>query len=211
MGRMIFLALVFASGCFERQYDCDDMAIVSVVVTVASSGSQPFEDLQVWYTRSGDAQPQSCDEQGGSFLCGYELDGALLIEASAGCHGDVSETVVVPQGRCHPEQQDLQLLMDPLDCTQEELPGVYVTVANEDGAAIPDASVGFVPTDQDWTDYEPCEAYNDGWGCAWGLSGDIDIQVTADGYAPWTGEVTVGADCCGPVTEPMDLVLVLGG
>ncbi len=197
-------------ACFERQVDCNDMAIVSVVVTVESSGSVPLDGLEVRYTSSG-AASKRCDKQGGSWLCGYELAGDILIEASADCHGEVSETVVVPMGACHPEQQDLQLLMDPVDCTQEEIPGVVVTVSDEDGGPIADVAVGWVPADEDWTDFEPCEAYDDGWGCAWGQSGDIELEVTADGYAPWMDTVTVDEDCCGPVTEQVDVVLLLEG
>jgi hypothetical protein len=59
----------------------------------------------------------------------------------------------------------------------------------------------------DWMDYGPCEAWNEGWACAWGFSGDIDLEVTAEGYAPWTDQVTVEEDCCGPVTEQVDVVM----
>jgi hypothetical protein len=193
-------------ACFERQIDCDAMAVVSVVVTVASSDERPLDGLEVRYTATG--QPtEVCEKQGGSWLCGWELDGEVLIEASADCYGEVSETVVVPMGLCHPESQDLQLLMDPVDCTQEELLGIYVTVSNEDGEAIPEAEVGYLPVYVDWMDYGPCEAWNEGWACAWGFSGDIDLEVTAEGYAPWTDQVTVEEDCCGPVTEQVDVVM----
>jgi hypothetical protein len=211
MRSILPLLLLSLCACFERQYDCDDMAALSVEVTVESSDGEPMQDLEVRYTGPGDAEPRPCEDSGSTWLCGWEVAGEILIEASATCHGAVSETVVVSENECHVEQQDLQLMLDPVDCTQEELPGVYVTVHDEDGDAIPDAAVGFVPADQDWTDYEPCEAYNDGWGCAWGYSGDIDLEVTATGFSPWTGQVTVLEDCCGPVTETVDVVMVLGG
>jgi hypothetical protein len=210
MTRVAVLIVLPLCACFERQADCDALAVVSVVVTVASSDERPLDGLEVRYTSTG--QPSRvCEKQAGSWLCGYEIDGEILIEASADCYGEVSETVVVPMGLCHPESQHLRLLMDPVDCTAEEVPGVYVTVANEDGEAIADAEVGYVPADEDWMDYEPCEAWNDGWACAWGRSGDIDLEVTAEGYSPWSGRVTVEEDCCGPLTEQVEVILAQSG
>lgn len=211
MRAAIPLLLLPLCACFERQYDCDAMAALSVEVTVQSGDGAPLDGLEVRYTGPGDPESRPCDDAGSTWLCGWEVAGEILIEASADCHGDVSETVVVPENECHVDQQDLQLMMDPVDCTAEEVPGVYVTVQDEDGDDVPDAAVGYVPADEDWTDYEPCEAYNGGWACAWGRSGDIDIEVTATDYSPWTGQVTVGEDCCGPVTETVDVVLVQGG
>ncbi len=207
---LLLLALTLCA-CFERSYDCDQQEIVSVAVTLESSGGLALEHISVRYTSPGAQQARACDRSGSAWLCGSDDAGHILIEASADCHGEVSETVVVSEGLCHVEQQDLHLLMDPVDCTQEEVPGVFVTVADQDGVAVPDASVGFVPGDQDWTDYEACEPYNEGWACAWGWSGAIDLEVIAEGFSPWTDRVIVEDGCCGPETEQVDVVLLLGG
>ena len=208
--RLVFLPLL-TSACFERRPDCDVMDVVSVEVTVRSSSDAPMEGVQVWFTGPGDPEPQLCDDRGSTWTCGDNVAGEILIQASADCHGLVSETVVVPENACHVEQQELRVLLDPEDCTQEELPSVYLTVHNEDGEAIADASPGFVPADQDWTDYQPCELWDDGWACGWGWVGDIALQVEAEGYSTWTGGVTVGENCCGVVTQDVDAVLLLGG
>lgn len=205
------LLLLSLGACFERDYDCDNQSVVSVVVTLDSSGGLALEHVSVQYTGPGAQQARNCRHSGSAWLCGNDEPGHLLIEANADCHVEESETVVVPMGLCHVEQQDLHLSLDVVDCTQEELPGVYVTVSDEDGDAVPSAVVGYVPADEDWTDYEPCGPYDDGWGCAWGLSGGIDLEVSAQGFSTWTDRVTVGEDCCGPVTEQVDVVLLLGG
>ncbi len=203
---LLFLPLC---GCFEQQVDCDNLSVTSVVVTALSSTEEPLDGVEVRYTAPGATDSKRCTHQGSTWLCGSDGSGIILIEASADCHVDVSESVTVPMGTCHPETQDLQLLMDPVDCTQDEIPSVLVTVWNEEGASVDDASVGYVPADQDWTDYEPCESTNGAWACGWDIVGALGLEVTAPDHAPWPDRVLVEGDCCGPLTENVEVVLYL--
>jgi hypothetical protein len=201
------LLLLPLCACFERQYDCDNSALVSVSVQLRSSDALVIEEPWVRYTAEGAEEPTACDLTHSTWLCGWEVAGQILIEAGGLCYGSVSQTVTVEQGECHVINQDLELLLDPVDCTAEEIPAVYVTVMGEGSVTIEEPTVGYVPADQDWTDYEPCEAYDQGWACGWGWTGLIDLEVDADGWQPWTGQVDVAEDCCGPVTEQVDVVL----
>ncbi|MFH1462831.1 MAG: hypothetical protein ABIO70_00385 [Pseudomonadota bacterium] len=194
-------------ACSDPEADCDTMARASVAVTLTSSTGAPLEEVVLQYTGPDDEEPRACDPLDDAWVCGWEVPGDLLIEAMAACHGAASQTVTVPEGACHVEQQSLQLTLDPVDCTAEEVPSVFVTVSDEGGLPIEEAHVGFVPEGQDWTDYQPCDAMDGGWACGWGYSGGIDLEVTAYGYSPWWGQAEVAEDCCGPVTERVDVVL----
>jgi hypothetical protein len=186
------------------------MARVSVEVLLESSDGTPVEGATVSYTVGG-ALAEPCELQAGTWLCGWEVEGALLIEATSRCHGAGSETVHVPMGECHVQTQELRRLLDPVDCTTEEVPSVLVTVHDEQGEPIPDVAVGYLPVHVDWMDYGPCEPLDDAWACGWGWSGAIDLEVQAPGYTTWTDQVVVEEDCCGPITEQVDVELLLGG
>jgi hypothetical protein len=211
MHRTLTLAVLVLSGCFERQYDCDAMAAASVEVTLASSSGELLEEIEVLYTGPGAMEQQACEPMGSSWICGWEVAGEVLVEARALCHGDASATVDVPMGECHVQQQSVHLLLDPVDCTAEEVPSVMVEVVDEQGEPLADPSVGYLPAHADWMDYEPCVEQGEAWACGWGWSGVIAIEVEAEGFAPWSGEVTVDEDCCGPVTVQLRVVMVLQG
>ena len=201
------LILLVLTGCQEEPLDCDTMAAVSVTVNLSAASGDPLTGAQVAFTAPGESEPQACEHISGTWLCGYEVAGDLLIVASADCHGEHTETVTIEQDECHVVQQTLDIVLDPVDCAAEEIPSVYVTVSDEGGQPIDEATVGYVPEGQDWADYELCEAYDAGWACGWGYSGTIDLEVEAPGYSSWWGQAEVATDCCGPITEQVDVVL----
>ena len=149
------LLLLPLCACFERQYDCDNSTHASVSVRLRSSDAQAIEEPWVRYTPEGADEPTACDLTVGTWLCGWDVAGEILIEAGGLCYGSVSQTVTVEQAECHVINQDLQLLLDPVDCTADENPAVYVTVMGEGSVTIDEPTVGYAPADQDWTDHEP--------------------------------------------------------
>ncbi len=203
----VFLLLLPLTACFERQYDCDNSSHVSVSVSLRASDGQVIQEPWVRYTLEGEDESSACDEVHATWLCGYDEAGDILIEAGGHCLGEESQTVTVADAQCHVLEEDLELLLAPVDCTAEDVPSVYVTVRGEGHSTVEDAQVGYVPASQDWPDFEACEPYDDGWACGWGYTGSIDLEVQAEGFQPWTGQADVAEGCCGAVTEQVDVVL----
>ena len=81
---------------------CTLEARPSVEVTVASAGMGPLENVAVTYAVNFSAA-QPCSGSGESWTCGEEMDGELLIEATADGHVPASETVTVERTEdlCH--------------------------------------------------------------------------------------------------------------
>ncbi len=94
-----------------------------------------------------------------------------------------------------------------LMCTTIAAVSVSVTVTNTEGDALADASVTY-SVDGD----EPvvCDALGGTEAmflCGYEVEGTLTIEVTADGYEPFEGEVVVGADECHVLGEALDVEL----
>jgi hypothetical protein len=81
---------------------------------------------------------------------------------------------------------------------------ILVTVVDEGGLDIDDATVTYAPEGEAAQD---CEGNPDGYACGWEVSGDIEIVVVADGYLTHTETVTVEEDTCHVIQETLDVVL----
>ena len=95
------------------------------------------------------------------------------------------------------------------NCTTIAIASVNVTVTDPSGVHIPEAEVFYLPTDADWTDHEACEASPDGetWICGWEVAGEIEIEVSADGYETQVETVFVDEDECHVIQELVDVEL----
>ena len=90
-------------------------------------------------------------------------------------------------------------------CTASIEYSVYVTVYNEDGSVIENASVSYSsdPMSGD------CEMDSvGGHYCGEEQSGDVTIFVSAEGYVDTEQTVTVEADVCHVITEMLDVTLI---
>jgi hypothetical protein len=94
-------------------------------------------------------------------------------------------------------------------CDDVGVGSVTVTVSDPDGNPIPDVQVGYLPADEDWTDYEPCDRFEneDSWVCGWEVAGEIEIEVTADGFQLHVEAVVVDEDPCHVIPEQLDVEL----
>ena len=96
--------------------DCSAEAIPSVLVSVTDEGGAVLIDAEVTYTPLADDFGEAivpCTLQGEDFVCGYDVDGEILIEVQSSGFQPHQETVTVertPDG-CHVETQALDVIM----------------------------------------------------------------------------------------------------
>ncbi len=194
------LALLMA-GCPDDDTNCTTIAAVSVSVTVIDADGLAVDAL-VSYEANGEAAV-GCDHHADVYLCGYEVAGDIEIHVEAEGYQDHDEIVTVTEDVCHVNGRSIEVVLQPLDCTDEEVPSVLAFVVDADGQLIPDASVEYAPRDELWTAPEPCEPLGGGSGfvCGYEMDGIIDLWAEAPGFLSAIGEVEVGADECHVITE----------
>jgi hypothetical protein len=99
-------------------------------------------------------------------------------------------------------------LPEPIACTQEARASVQVTVVDENGAVIPDATVVMQAAGRA---EEPCESFGDAsvFVCGFEISGPIAVRAEAPGRTPVERTVVVGEteDGCHVVTEQITIEL----
>lgn len=198
--------LVALAAC-EPVVDCTDLAALSVSVLVEDIDGQPVDGVTMTYTPDGE-QPVDCEPlllDGKTWGCGHEVEGLVEIRVSAPGYVDVTETVDVPADECHVIQQDLSVTLQPLDCTDELEPSVWLTLVDAGGGDVPDASATW---SSDTAGEGICEDVGgDGLVCGFEIPGDLAITATAPGYEDVSTIVTVEADACHVITEDVELIL----
>ena len=95
--------------------------------------------------------------------------------------------------------------LEDFACTASIEYFVYVTVYNEDGSVIENASVSY-SSDAMSGDCEMDSV--GGHYCGEEQSGDVTIFVSAEGYVDTEQTVTVEADVCHVITEMLDVTLI---
>jgi hypothetical protein len=92
------------------------------------------------------------------------------------------------------------------NCTTEARASVQLTVEDEAGSPIPDASLTWTEPDGVPT---TCENMSAGeYVCGWEAAGELTIEVTATGFDTQQFGVTVGEDECHVITEMVTVTLV---
>jgi hypothetical protein len=98
---------------------CTEEARSSVTVALVDAAGAPIpaeaEPVVEYAVDGGAAVPCDSLDGGASFVCGYEVDGALTISASATGFAPASEVVEVPmtEDGCHVVSQSLTLALSP--------------------------------------------------------------------------------------------------
>ncbi len=200
------LALL-VQGCPDDGLDCTAIAAVSVSVTVLDDAGLAVDAL-VSYETGGEA-PVACEHIAGVYLCGYEVAGEILIRVEAEGYQDHEETVTVTEDECHVQGQNIEVTLQPVDCTDEEVPSVIAYVVDAAGDNIADAAVEYVPQDELWTAPEPCEPFGQdgGFVCGYEYDGFIDLWAEAPGFESEYEAIEVDADECHVITEEHTFVL----
>lgn len=90
-------------------------------------------------------------------------------------------------------------------CTDEEVPGVVLTVTDEAGAAVADVEATW---SEDGGPAQACEATSDTtWACGYRATGSVAWTVDAFGYDPASGTEQVLQGDCAPETVARNVVL----
>jgi hypothetical protein len=120
-GRACFVLCVLVTpvgvACKDKDGDsgeelaCDTSASASVNVVVTDTLAEPLTDASVTWSVDG-GEPAPCDSFGTQFACGWEVAGTLTITASAPGYLSQTQDVVVEQGQCHVESQNLTLRLE---------------------------------------------------------------------------------------------------
>ncbi len=93
---------------------------------------------------------------------------------------------------------------DPKICSNEARISLVVTVVNELGEPVTDATVTFA---EGAAPAEPCGGEGD-YVCGQEVDGDLTIRVEREGYEPFEDVVHVAYDGCHVVTEELFVELV---
>jgi len=205
----LLLAAFALGGCTgDGGVDCDTSAAVSVSVTVVDPDGVFVDDVTVTYTREDSEEAETCDEGPDVFLCGYEVSGTLTIRAEAQGYSPYETEVTVTEGECHVDGESVEIIMQPVDCPQVELPSVHVTIVDTDGETIEGAWAEYAPECEDWFAPQECDDLGDGsFYCGWGFTCPLYIDAYADGYQPDFAIVDPDEDECGPILTPYEFVL----
>ncbi|MCB9760980.1 MAG: hypothetical protein H6739_14165 [Alphaproteobacteria bacterium] len=201
-------ALALLTACPPTTKDCDLMAVASAQVTLLTHDGAPLpEDAWVEFSvDGGDWQP--CEDLDGVFVCGWEQAGAFEVRADGWGYGlTLAAPFMVEQDVCHVEPVLLDLTLEELACTTEEVASIALTVTDPDGAAVPGVTAAWMPLGADWTAPQPCEGQGTGWICGAEVGGDIELWVDARGYESHYEVVTVDFDECHVITSEVDVVL----
>jgi hypothetical protein len=89
-------------------------------------------------------------------------------------------------------------------CTEIAVSSVQVTVTDTAGNLLDGATVTW---SQDGGAAQDCEAFDGQYTCGYEVEGVIDVEASATGYLPGTGQATVTADECHVITESITIAL----
>lgn len=106
------LAAAACTGKDDSAVACDTSAVASVQVVVTDATANVLDGATVTYSVGGGA-PAACESFGSQYVCGWEVAGEITVTAAVEGYVTGSQTVVVAQGTCHVETQDLTLRLDP--------------------------------------------------------------------------------------------------
>ncbi len=99
--RWLLLLLPLLSGCFPTGVACTTEARASVQVSVIDEEGTLITDADVTWT-GDDGIPTSCENMGGGdYVCGYEAQGELTIDATKEMYEPGQEVVTVTADECH--------------------------------------------------------------------------------------------------------------
>jgi len=198
---LTLLPALLAVGCFPM-VDCTTEARSSVTVRVFDTSGIPLADAAVTYTADGSEGGQ-CESFDGDYICGWEVSGDIEIQVEVEGFYQALETVTVEKDVCHVIGETLEIIMQPADCPEVELPSVTVTVVDPDGVAVLDSTVAYSPECEDWFAPQLCDQMGPNeFVCGWDYTCPLYIDAIAAGYEPVSVIVDPDEDVCGPINTP---------
>lgn len=202
---IIPLALTL-TACVDKNTDCTRLYAASVVLTVEDADGNPVDDYTAEYSvDGGPAEP--CDEG----TCGYEAAGSFSIVVDAVGFAEQTIQVEVSEDECHALTESVTVALQPVDCTEEALPSLIVTVLDGSDEPVYGAAIDYTAEDASGSCAPGEDALANVFTCGEEIIGDITIDVSAEGYDDHTETLTVLGDEeeCHPVTEEHTVNLLL--
>jgi len=214
---IVLTASLFAAcGCLPAQgLLCDLSATYSINVDVRSATGDELQGTAAFFRvlepgDDEDAQStgsfEACEQVASGFACGIEAAGRIQVVIEADGHDEASHIVEVVQGECHVEPERLDVVLEPLACTTEEMPSVLLSLVDHQGQRIPGAFAEWGRPDTD-SQGQPCEELGADLVCGWEQSGTLEIFADAPGYRPWLQNIEVEAGVCHVQTRYVEVVL----
>jgi len=185
------------------------MAVSSLTINVSDNDGAPFEDASVRYSVDG-GTVRDCEGNSGTWICGWEESGDFEVEVSSTGFETQIVTAEVEAGECHVIPQSIDVALEPIECTDEIVSSVLLTLTDNEGNS-------FQPGSGAWAQWglanadmlpQPCVPSSDGrWECGSEQSGLFEIVAGRIGNYGASTEVDVGFDGCHPITEEVELEL----
>ena len=155
----------------------------------------------------GDELP--CEGPGdGTFACGWEEAGEFVVNIDALGFGSDSFSETIEADECHVLTEVIEHTLYAVDCTDQAVPSIEVTVTDGQGADVTSADVVWnVAAEDDLP--EPCMHQGANvWTCGEEVAGELVVEIDNAGpYEAYSQLVTVGADECHVITESLAAVL----
>jgi len=200
--------LVFAAGCTTTEFACTDDARVSMTLTVVDEAGTAIPSAIVSFSVDG-GDIEECQGPGdGTFGCGLEQIGEFEVTIEALGYGTDVFTQTIESDECHVLTEVIERELQPVNCTDEEVPSIDVTVTDTQGLDVTGGDVVWYPVGEDGL-AEPCMSQGaNNWTCGTEDAGDLVVEISNGGpYELYSEIVTVGFDECHVITENLDAVL----
>ncbi|MEL6345207.1 MAG: hypothetical protein AAFV53_19025 [Myxococcota bacterium] len=110
----VLLAVLCFPGCDLDPVSCDDFAATSVMLTLTNSDGAAIEGAAVSFV-SDDLSDDCFENDPGSYVCGYEVEGDLTISAEAVGYQSQTTTVTVGADECHVITETAEMALAPVD------------------------------------------------------------------------------------------------
>ncbi|MFT5680110.1 MAG: hypothetical protein ACI8RZ_001015 [Myxococcota bacterium] len=202
------IAVAGLIGC-EKESGCTDHLAWSVQLLLEDESGARVDGAVVSVTDG--TITEDCEGYEGVYACGAEMSGDLTISIQASGFSSEEIDVTIASDECHVLPEEITHTLMSVDCAQEAVPSVVVSVSNEAGDPITDVDVGYVSSnDKVGAESIDCEAGDGAFYCGEEVAGDLEIYASAKGYVPHSEVVTVemSSDGCHVVTEDLDVVLL---
>lgn len=206
------LSILLLAACTGRSElpACEGDPPPAVTVNLTDPDGAPVPEAQVDYLYD-DYDPGACSAVGDPatvFTCDDDRAGTYDITATGYGFQDATVTAEVTRDGCFVQTEQIDLVLQPIDCPDRSPVSVTVTVVTAQGNAVPGATVHYLPASESWDDPQPCDRIEPRtFHCGEGVIGDV-LLVT-EGTDTTTDErtVTVREDACGPIPAEATVVL----
>lgn len=199
---------VLLMGCPEPDTGtaCTEIAASSVTLYVENPDGQPDDGTVTW-SLDGVEQGECYRVVTGTYTCGTEQAGTIVVTVAAAGFAVVTHEVVVIADECHVDTQVVNVTLT--ECGNVSYAGLVIDLSASDGAAVTAAKVDYRTLDTDMASWVPCAENAGRWFCAWDEYGNFEAKASLEGYADALGSATVPLSEDGCHSDPQTVALIL--